>query len=129
MYAQQPTLPTVSFAHLPSRWRQYPDNEGGLAMSWPYRPGPAGWGTSIPHNGIVVQVFFVRDNPLLPRLRLRLPTTTKFTLEGAPDISEYRIFGRVRGQNVEVWVDIRRHTPTARQLRVAQGVVSAVRFG
>lgn len=97
-------------------------------MSWRSRPGQAGWGTSIPRNGIVVQVFFVRDNPPLPRLRLRLPSTTKFTLEGAPGVREYRICGRVRGQNVEVWVDIRRRSPTQRQLRVAQSVVSAVRF-
>lgn len=98
-------------------------------MSWPYRPGPAGWGTSIPRDGIVVHVFFVRNNPPLHRLRLRLPMTTRFTLDGAPDIREYRLSGRVRGHNVEVWVDIRRHSPTPRQLRVAQGVVSALRFG
>jgi hypothetical protein len=128
MYAQ-PTPPiSVSFAHLPPGWRQYPVNGGGLSMSWPYRPGPAGWGTTIPRNGIVVHVFFVRDNPPLPRLRLRLPTTTRFTLEGAPDVREYRISGRVRGHNVEVWVDIRRRRPTPRQLRAAQSVVSALRF-
>jgi hypothetical protein len=129
VYAHATPPITVSFAHLPPGWRQYPDNGGELAMSWPYRPGPAGWGTSIPRNGIVVHVFFVRDNPPLPELRLRLPTTTTFTLEGATGVREYRISGRVRGHNVEVWVDIRRSSPSLRQLRLAQSVVSAVRFG
>jgi hypothetical protein len=47
----------------------------------------------------------------------------------APGIREYRISAPVQGHNVEVWVDIRRRRPTPWQLRVAQRVVSGVRFG
>ena len=126
----QPPIPQieVSFARLPPGWRQFPDIGGGLATSWPYHPGPAGWALSIPRNGIVVHVFFIRDTPPYPTLRLRLPASTKFTLEGAPGVLEYRIHGRVRRHNVEVWVDIRRFHPTTSQLRIAQQVVSALRF-
>lgn len=121
----------VSFAHLPPGWRQFGRLEGSgeiLATSWRYHPGPLGWARAIPRNGILVHVFFVRDSPPSPRLRLRLPTSTRFMLEGAPDIREYRIHGRVLGHNVEVWVDIRRRHPTASQLRIAQRVVSTLRF-
>ena len=133
MLAQPPTMPpippiAVSFAHLPPGWRQLPGTGSALATSWPYREGPGGWALSIPRNGIAVNVFFVRDTPPYPRLRLRLPTSTKFVLEGAPGIPEYRIHGRVRGHNVEVWVDIRRRDPTTSQLRLAQRVVSALGF-
>jgi len=34
----------------------------------------------------------------------------------------------VLGHNIEVWVDIRRARPTPKQLRLAQQVVSALRF-
>jgi len=101
---------------------------GGFATSWPYRPGPHGWAVSIPANGIVVQVFFVRDSPPYPRLELRLPRTTRFMLDGSLDVREYRISGRVLGHNVEVWTDIRSRHPTPRLLRTAQRVVSALRF-
>ena len=133
MLAQPPTRPPipqieVSFAVLPPDWRQFPDTDSGLATSWPYRPGHGGWALSIPRDGIAVQVFFVRDTPPYPTLRLRLPTSTKFALEGAPGVPEYRIHGRVLGHNVEVWVDIRRARQTTRQLRLAQQLVSALRF-
>lgn len=126
----QPPIPpiAVSFGHLPAGWRQFPGIGGALATSWPYQPGPRGWALSIPRNGVVVHVFFVRDTPPYARLLLRLPASTTFALDGAPSIPEYRIHGRLRGHNVEVWVDIRRPHPTTSQLRVAQQVVSALRF-
>ena len=126
----QPPTPqiAVSFARLPPGWRQFPGTGYGLATSWSYRQGPGGWAFSIPRDGIAVNVFFVRDTPPYPRLRLRLPASTKFALDGAPGIPEYRIHGRVDGHNVEVWVDIRRLQPTASELRLAQQVVSALRF-
>jgi len=126
----QPPIPQVgvSFAGLPPGWRQFPDTGSGLATSWPYRPGAGGWALSIPRDGIVVQVFFVRGMPPYASLRLRLPASTQFALEGAPDVPEYRIHGRVLGHNIEVWVDIRRARPTPKQLRLAQQVVSALRF-
>lgn len=130
--AQPPAPPVaVSFVHLPPGWRQFGQLEGSgdiLATSWRYRPGPAGWARAIPRDGILVHIFFVHGTPPYPRLRLRLPHSTRFTLEDAPDVREYRISGRVLGRNVEVWTEIRRRHPTARQLRIAQSVVSALRF-
>jgi hypothetical protein len=130
MLAQLPTPPVaVSFADLPRGWRQSGTlGLDGFATSWPYNPGPRGWAAAIPVNGIVVQVFFVRDNPPHPPLELRLPATTRFALDGAPDVREYRISGRIRGHNVEVWADIRSRSPSRRLLRTAQRVVSALRF-
>jgi hypothetical protein len=84
----------------------------------------------MPRNGIVVNVFF----PLERRthygpLRLVMPEHPATTLEGAPDTPEYRIHGRVRGRDVEVWIDIRRKRPTRMQLRTARRVVASLRFG
>jgi hypothetical protein len=123
-----PQIP-VSFARLPPGWRAFPGTGGALATSWRYRPGPTGWASALPRNGIAVDVFFVRDTPAYPPLRLRLPRTTRFVLDGAPDTPEYRIRGRVRGHNVEVRVDIRSPHPSRRELRVAARVVGAIRFG
>jgi hypothetical protein len=49
-------------------------------------------------------------------------------LDGTHDTPEYRIFGRVRGVDVNIFVDIRRLHPSRRQLRAAQRIVSSVRF-
>src|SRR4051812_32368301 len=86
----QPPIPqiAVSFTRLPSGWRQLPGTGGALATSWAYGQDQGGWALSIPRNGIAVSVFFVRDTPPNPPLRLRLPTSTRFTLEGAPGIPE-----------------------------------------
>jgi hypothetical protein len=127
--SQLPAPPVVvSFASLPVGWPQAAGTAETLATSWAYRPGPAGWAGSIPRDGIVVHVFFVRDTPAYRPLRLRLPASSRFTLEGTTDVREYRISGRVLRHNVEVWVEIRRRSPTAGQLRLAQRVVSALRF-
>jgi hypothetical protein len=83
----------------------------------------------MPRNGIAVQVFFPPgEKAQLPPLKLVMPRLPATTLEGAPDTPEYRIHGRVAGRDVEVWIDIRRPHPTAAQLRLAQRVVSALRF-
>jgi hypothetical protein len=119
----------VSFAQLPDGWRGFPAAGGALATSWPYRPGPGGWATKIPRNGIAVSVFFVRDTPAYPPLRLRLAAKTRFVLDGAPDTPEYRVRGRVRGHNVEIHVDIRNPHPSRARVRLAQRVVAAIRFG
>ncbi len=51
------------------------------------------------------------------------------TFEGADDIPEYRIFGRIgESYNFEVRVVIDRHRPTRTLLANAQRVVSAIRF-
>ena len=129
MLTPPPAVQTaVSFAPLPCHWRQFPGVGGALATSWPYHPGPLGWATDMPRNGIAVNVFFVHGTSTYPRLRLRLPQTTRFVLEGSADTPEYRIHGRVRGHSVEVWVDIRNSHPSRAQLGLAQRVVSAIRF-
>jgi hypothetical protein len=83
----------------------------------------------MPRNGIVVQVIFPTGlTPRYPPLKLVLPRTPATLLEGTSDTPEYRIHGRVRGRNVEVWVDIRRLHPTRAMLRLAQRVLSSIRF-
>ena len=127
MFAQAPP-PVVSFAPLPSGWHAFADGSGAYALSWRYRPNSSGWAPSMPKDGIAVNVFFPTDTPHYPPLKLVMPKSPATTLEGAPDTSEYRIHGRVKGRDVEVWVDIRRPHPTKKQLRFAQRAVSAVRF-
>jgi hypothetical protein len=84
----------------------------------------------MPRNGIVIHVFFpLERQPHYPPLRLVIPRHPATTLEGAPDTPEYRIHGRVRGHDVEIWIDIRRKRPTEAQLRGAQRVVASLRFG
>lgn len=123
------TPPVAYFAKLPAGWRELRGGRNAVALSWKYRASQFGWGNAMPRNAIAVQVFFPpQQAPRYPPLKLVLPRSPATTLEGAPDTPEYRIHGRVRGRNVEVWVDIRRPHPTVLQLRVAQRVVSAVRF-
>jgi proline iminopeptidase len=57
----------------------------------------------MPKGGIAVSVFFPHEKPHYPRLRLILPKHPVTVLKGAPDTPEYRIHGRVRGVDVEVW--------------------------
>lgn len=120
--------PDVSFSYLPPGWHAYPGSNGAYALSWRYRPNSSGWASSMPKNGIAVNVFFPLQTAHYPSLKRVLPKVPATTLEGAPDTPEYRIHGRVRGRDVEVWVDIRRVRPTKAQLRFAQRVVSAIHF-
>ncbi|HXH96079.1 MAG TPA: hypothetical protein VNH40_02620, partial [Gaiellaceae bacterium] len=107
-----------------------------------------GWASSIPRDGIAVQVLLIRREsgvangrnlclvtphlaayPPVRKLPLRLPRTTRYTLEGAPRIPEYRILGRLReSYDFEVRVDVNRRHPGARLLRLAQAVVAAISF-
>jgi hypothetical protein len=77
----------------------------------------------------MVQVFFPAGakTPYRP-LKLVLPNRPAVLLEGTTDTPEYRIHGRARGRNVEVWVDIRNRHPAKATLRLAQRVVTAIRF-
>lgn len=120
--------PIVSFVSLPPGWRSVAYSNGADALSWRYRPNSSGWAPSMPKEGIAITVFFPSDTPHYPPLKLVLPKSPATTLEGAPDTPEYRIHGRVKGRDVEVWVDIRRAHPTQKLLRLAQRAVSAVRF-
>lgn len=119
------SVPTVAFAVLPAGWHA----TDAYAVSWNYRPNSKGWAPSMPRDGIAVTVIFPgRPRAGYPPLRLRLPKRPSTTLEGAPDTPEYRIRGHVHGRDVEILVDIRRPRPTAALLRLAQRVVSGIRF-
>src|SRR3954471_18582261 len=100
--------PVAYFAKLPAGWRELRGGRNAVALSWKYRTSPFGWGNAMPRNAIAVQVFFPPGpTARYPPLKLVLPRSPAATLEGAPETPEYRIHGRVRGRNVEVWVDIR----------------------
>lgn len=121
--------PAVSFYALPSGWHSYGSN-GAVATSWAYRPGvtSGGWADHMPRGGIAVNVFFPTAKTRFPPLKLVLPRRPATFLEGTTDTPEYRIEGRVGDTNVFVFVDIRRKQPTALDLRIAQRVVSSIRF-
>ena len=151
-------VPAPRFVRLPGGWRQFNDspnlltrrgaNASAYALSWAYHPNSLGWAGSIPRDGIAVSVYVIRREvgaatglnlcrytphlsayPLVRRLPLRLPSTTTATLEGAPKIPEYRVFGRIgESYNFEVRVDINRAHPGAALLKAAQRAVSAISF-
>jgi hypothetical protein len=117
------------------------------ALSWAYKPNPHGWANRMPPNAIGVNVILIRrttTNPadnlcgktphlaVYPRIRhfpLMLPKTTTATQEGEPNIPEYRVFGRFDNlYNIDLRVDINRLHPTAAMLKLAQRVVSGLRF-
>lgn len=84
----------------------------------------------MPRGAIAVTVYFPhpRGKQRYGSLRLLLPRRPATLLEGTRDTPEYRIFGRVRGVDANIFVDIRRLHPSRAQLRAAQRVVSSIRF-
>jgi hypothetical protein len=120
--------PVARFAHVPAGWHQYRDTPDVLALSWRYRPNPFGWGASMPRGGIAVYVHFLPGKPHYRPLRLVLPRRPATLPEGTRDTPEYRIFGRVNGTDLIVFVDIRRLHPNHAQLGAARRVVSLIRF-
>jgi hypothetical protein len=150
-------LPSAKFARLPGGWRAF-DREFGLltrrggdvesyALSWPYRRNSFGWANSMPRNAIAIEVLLLRTSadgsrinlclhtphlggfPPIRRLPLRLPRTTGDRLEGAPNVPEYRVFGRIDDMyNVDLRVDVNNPRPTPAMLRTAQKVVAAIAF-
>ena len=122
--------PIVRFTSLPAGWRSFQSGNGAYALSWNYRPSRSGWASQMPKSGIAVTVFFpLERRPQYPLLKLVIPQRPATTLEGALDTPEYRIHGRTRGRDVEIWIDIRRPYPSQAKLRAAQRVVSGLRFG
>ena len=151
-------VPAPRFVRLPRGWRQFNDapdlltrqgaNASAYALSWAYHPNGLGWAGSMPRDGIVVSVYLIRREvgsatglnfcrytphlgvyPLVRKLPLRLPSTTTATLEGAPNIPEYRVFGRIgESYNFEVRVDVNNPHPSAAPLNAAQSAVSAISF-
>ena len=125
--AQAP--PVAYFARLPPGWHQYGARQGGpFALSWCYRLNVHGWASVMPKGGIAVTIFVHREKTNDHPLRLVLPRRPFTELKGVPSTPEFRIHGRVRGAEVEVWVDIRQRRPTATQLQVAQRAISSIRF-
>jgi hypothetical protein len=98
-------------------------------LSWRYRDNPHGWASVMPKGGIAVTIFVHREETREPQLRLVMPKKPFTLLKGTKDTPEYRIHGRVRTVDVQVWVDIRQRRPTRVELRAAQRVISAIRFG
>ena len=151
-------VPAPRFVRLPGGWRQFNDapdlltrrgaNASAYALSWPYHANSLGWAGSMPRDGIAVSVYLIRREvgaatglnlcrytphlsayPLVRKLPLHLPSTTTATLEGAPKIPEYRVFGRIsESYNVEVRIDINDPRPGAALLSAAQRAVSAISF-
>jgi hypothetical protein len=151
-------VPAPRFVRLPRGWRQFNDapdlltrrgaNASATALSWAYHPDGLGWAGSMPRDAIAVSVYLIRREvgsatglnlcrytphlgvyPLVRKLPLRLPSTTTATLEGAPNIPEYRVFGRIgESYNFEVRVDVNNPHPSAALLKAAQSAVSAISF-
>ena len=122
--------PLASFSHLPAGWHQYRETTDATALSWHYRPNPYGWAPSLPSGGIAVSVSFPhpRQRQRYRPLRLVLPRRPATFLEGTRDTPEYRIYGRAHAVDVNIVVDIRRLHPIRADLRMAQRVVSSIRF-
>lgn len=82
----------------------------------------------MPRGGIIVDVTFPTARTKFKALRLVLPRRPATMLEGTKDTPEYRIEGRTQGRNVLIYVDIRNTHPSVAELRVAERVVSGIRF-
>ena len=122
--------PVAFFVQLPAGWHQYREAPDATALNWQYHPSSDGWAPSMQRDAIAVTVYFPhpRGKQSYRPLRLTLPRRPSTLLEGTRDTPEFRIFGRVRGVDVNIFIDIRRLHPTRRQLRVARRVVSNIRF-
>jgi hypothetical protein len=145
----------AKFSQLPPGWRAFDADFTYLtrrgasintyALSWRYRPKPSGWAPSMPRNGIAVSVILIRrsidpavdlcrraphDHGFPARsLPLKLPKAPSNRLDGAPNVLEYRIFGRLdESYNVDLRVEINSVRPSPAMLRTAQTVVSRIRF-
>lgn len=123
------TAIVATFAALPPGWHSY-QSAGAVATSWPYAPGqrPGGPADYMPKGGIIVNVTFPTADRRFKPLHFVVPTRPTTMLEGTKDTPEFRIEGRTHGVNVLIFVDIREQHPTMAERRVAQRVVSAIRF-
>jgi hypothetical protein len=155
--ATRAAVQPAKFTYLPAGWRAFDrlgsflDRRGAdvssYAMSWAYKPNPNGWANQMPPNAIAVQIILIRRDPTHPladlcrtaprlsgyttiqRLPLKLPKTTRSSQEGRPTIPQYRVLAHFNKlYNVDVRVEINRTHPTPAMLRVAQRVVSGLRF-
>jgi hypothetical protein len=122
--------PAASFVDLPHGWHAYRDAQDSTALNWRWRPNSNGWAASMPRGGIAVNVYFPhpQQKQHYGPLRLVLPKRPSTLLEGTRDTPEYRIYGRVHGFDVNIFVDIRRVHPSRADLRSARLVAFKIRF-
>ena len=146
----------AKFTHLPTGWEKLPTTPAVLtpagadtestALSWHYKPSSFGWATGMPRNGIAVNVILMRGtsgprinlchdtphvhgSPKIKNFPLQLPSRANGALEGATNVPEYRIFGRLdNSYNIDLRVDIKNRQPTVRMLRTAQAIVGRIHF-
>jgi hypothetical protein len=142
---QRPAL----FEALPSHWHQFDEPvqriglcrtvANTLAANWRAdRVGSHGWAAEMPRDGIVITVTLIGPPVREHRLRsayppvgkapLRLPATTASSLEGLPDVPEYRVFARTPDYLVEVRADINNPGPGRALVREARSVVRGLRL-
>jgi hypothetical protein len=137
------------FEPLPSGWHQVDEPvqrigpcrvvANTLATNWRAdRAGSGGWAAEMPPDGIAVTVSLI--GPPLPDARLhasygpiddrpiRLPGTTVSTLEGYPDVPEYRAFRRAPDYLVEVRAAINDPHPGRALVEEARSVVKRLRL-
>jgi hypothetical protein len=137
------------FRSLPPGWRQFDELvqrrgpchviANSLAANFRAdRAGSHGWAATMPPDGIAIGVSLIgpvipgderrADYPPADELPLELPRTTTSSLEGSPDVPEYRVFRRTPDYLVEVRADINNPEPGAALLDEAQSVVSRLRL-
>ena len=137
----QPAVPR--FAWLPPGWRQLTDapvspgapaGRSVTATSWPYRPSPHGPAGALPPRGVLVSVLLLPDRRHLPRdraggpltPRLALPARPSGTLEGRPDVPEYRLGAVCGTRRVDVRVDAAAGRLTTRRRAQVQRMLDAL---
>jgi hypothetical protein len=148
----------VKFTQLPRGWKTFdsrfatlsrhrPTSTYADALSWAYKPNPYGWASQMPRGGVAVSVILARGSgnepflnlcrytphlsgfPKIRRLPLRLPRITGDRLEGAPNVVEYRVFGRMdESYNVDLRVDVNALHPSRTLRRRAPFVVNHIHF-
>jgi hypothetical protein len=138
-----------TFKSLPPGWHEYDEAvqrigpchvvANTLASSWHAdRADVHGWASSMPRDAIAITVSLIgpplpEDKldaryPPITKVPVRLPATTVSTLEGFPQMPEYRGFRRAADYLLEVRAVINNPEPGRRLLREARGVVSRLQL-
>jgi hypothetical protein len=136
------------FESLPPGWHQFDEGvqQRGpcraiaytLAANWRAdRAGSHGWASDMPPDGIAISIGLfgpIREGERHPEylpvgeFPLELPLTTASTLEGSPEVPEYRVFGRTQDYLVEVRADINNPAPRRALVEEARSVVRRLRL-
>jgi hypothetical protein len=152
-----PTASPVTLPALPAGWTVLTDSPQNLTpagthvetliVSWHYRTSAFGPASAIPPGGTMISVALSRSQAYRARkvnlcettakyseypprtFPLRLPNTTRDTLDGQPHVTEFRVFGRYRDSyNFELRVDIDTRRPVEPRRSAAQAIVHGLRF-